>query len=218
MIYIFGNSHAHPFTNSKPSTFGKGENSNNYITSYSLGPIIAYNFYEHYYPEMINILNDISFNAKEDSILIAVGEVDCRWHLPYQAKLQNRTHEDLVKECIDRFFRAHLHLSSHGYNVVGWGGHPSTTSDHNDDPSCPVFGDCLTRNQISRIWNSYMEHKCISNGLKFVSILEDLIDDNSLTKMEYYIDYCHLDYHKTKNMWLSKFKSNNIIKHDINIP
>lgn len=217
MIYVFGNSHAHLFTNSKPATFGRGENSNKVFTSYSLGPVIAYNFYEHHYPGMIDIINGIPFDKDTDAILIAIGEVDCRWHLPYQAKLQNKTNEEIVKECIDRFFRAHAHLDSHGYTVIGWGGHPSTTSGHNEDPSNPVFGDCITRNEISKLWNSYLHSKCTSNQLKFVSIIEDLIDESGLTKMEYYTDYCHLDYNKTKDLFMSKFKEQNIISHDIDI-
>ena len=103
MIYVFGNSHAHFFTNSSPSRFGEGENRNDLFRSFSLGPIIAYNFYEHHFPTMIQWMNQLPITA-EDYIIFAVGEVDCRWHLLHQAEKQQRDVIELTHECIDRFF------------------------------------------------------------------------------------------------------------------
>jgi hypothetical protein len=39
-----------------------------------------------------------------------------------------------------------------------------------------------------------------------------LIDENGLTKMEYFIDYCHLDHSKLFGNILNKFKQKNLIK------
>lgn len=205
MMYVFGNSHAHFFTDSTPSLFGKGENENEFFQSFSLGPVIAYNFFDHYYPTMIGMLNNLPVGAT-DYVMIAVGEVDCRWHLPKQAQAQNKPIEEVVHTCLDRFFRAHLHLKENGYNVVAWGGHPSTTSGHDDNPSEPVFGDCLTRNKISLCWNDYLEKLCNENKIQFVSIIRDLINVDGLTKMEYYKDYCHLDSKKLLPMVTQKFR------------
>ena len=36
---------------------------------------------------------------------------------------------------------------------------------------------------------------------------EDLIDTNGLTKMEYFDDYCHLNYKKVKPLIENKFKN-----------
>lgn len=192
MIYVFGNSHAHFFTDSTPSQFGRGENTNANFTSFSLGPVIAYNFFEHHYPLMIQGINSLPITEK-DHILIAVGEVDCRWHLPKQAELQKRPVEAVVHECIDRFFRAHLHLKENGYNVIAWGGHPSTTEGHSDVEHTPIYGDCLYRNKISLEWNDYLYKKSQEANIPFVSIIRDLLKVDGTTKMEYYKDYCHLD-------------------------
>lgn len=213
MIYVFGNSHAHFFTNSTPALIGKGDHNVVGFESYSLGPVIAYNFYEHHFPTMINTLNTLPITPK-DKIVIAVGEVDCRWHLPKQAELQKRPINDVIHECIDRLFEAHLHLKESGYNVVGWGGHPSTTSGHNDDPSNPVFGDCLYRNKITLEWNDYLEKKCKDNGMGFVSIVRDLIDENGLTKMEYYQDYCHLSTRHLLGLFLRRFREAGLLYHE----
>ena len=210
MIYVFGNSHSHFFSNSTPSKNGEGENKNEYFRSFSLGPVIAYNFYEHHFPLMIEWMNNLPITEK-DSILIAVGEVDCRWHLLKQAEVQNRNVINIIYECIDRFFRAHLHLKENGYNVIGWGGHPSTINTFGNVPEDPVYGDCLTRNKISLIWNDYLEMKCKENNIKFSSIIRDLINVDGLTKMEYYWDYCHLDPRKYLPTVIEKFKQEGLI-------
>jgi len=205
MIYVFGNSHAHFFTDSAPGKFGEGEKSNEHFRSFSLGPVIAYNFIAHHFPTMIQAINQLPLK-QEDPILLAIGEVDCRWHLPKQAELQKRDVKDVVHECIDRFFQAHLTLQESGYRVVGWGGHPSTNEGHNDDPGKPIYGDVQKRNEVSLEWSDYLEEKCKKSGIEFVSIIRDLINVDNSTKMEYYKDYCHLDPVKYLPVVIEKFK------------
>jgi hypothetical protein len=210
MIYVFGNSHAHFFTDSTPSKIGEGEKENEQFRTFSLGPVIAYNFIDHHLPMMINYINTLPITPI-DSILIAVGEVDCRWHLPNQANIQKKEINEIIHECVDRLFIAHTHLRESGYDVIGWGGHPSTTEGHSDDPSRPVFGDCLYRNQITLEWNDYLSKKCQGGGFKFSSVVRDLINEDGLTKMEYYKDYCHLDSLKFLPTVIEKFKKEKIL-------
>jgi hypothetical protein len=210
MIYIFGNSHAHFFTNSSPSKFGEGEIKSELFRSFSLGPIIAYNFFEHHFPTMISWMNQLPITA-EDYIIIAVGEVDCRWHLLNQAEKQNRNVIELTHECIDRFFQAYLHLKEAGYKVIGWGGHPSTKNTFGNVPEDPVYGDCLTRNKVSLTWNDYLEKKCKENNIPFISIIRELINVDGITNMDYYNDYCHLNMNKTLPIVLEKIKTQGLI-------
>jgi len=196
MIYVFGNSHSNFFTNSHPATpFSQTK----HFTVYNLNGTIAYNFYEHHFPTVKQIIHHEQI-AKDSNILICIGEVDCRLHLPQQADLQNRNIFELTEECIDRLFRCFLELKHDGYNVIGWGGHPTTTESHDmSNPSRPIYGECMLRNKISLFWSDYLQHKCNIHNMKFVSIIRDLIDSEGLTKMEYFIDYCHLN----SNMLLS---------------
>ena len=210
MIYVFGNSHAHFFTNSSPSKFGEGENRSDLFRSFSLGPIIAYNFYEHHFPTMIQWMNELPITA-EDYIIFAVGEVYCRWHLLHQAEKQQRDVIELTHECIDRFFRAYLHLKESGYKIIGWGGHPSTKNTFGNVPEDPVYGECLTRNRVSLAWNDYLEKKCKENGIPFVSIIRELINVDGITNMDYYFDYCHLKTEKTLPIVLEKLKTQGLI-------
>jgi hypothetical protein len=205
MIWVWGNSHAHFFTDSTPSQYGEGEKQNEHFRSFSLGPVIAYNFIVHHFPTMIQWVNQLPI-TENDYILLNIGEVDCRWHLPKQAEIQRRDVLELTRECVDRFFQAHLILKEAGYQVIGWGGHPSTTRGHDDNPNEPVYGDCLSRNKITLEWSQHLERKCKENDLRFVSIVEELINVDGLTKMEYYKDYCHLDSKKLLPLVIEKFK------------
>lgn len=210
MVYVIGNSHSHVFTASTPSKFGEGENRNEYFRSFSLGPTIAYNFYDHHLPLMIEWVNQLPINNM-DYILLAIGEVDCRFHIPFQASKQNRDVIEMTHECVARFFQTHLFFKEHNYNVIGWGGHPSTTGKHNDNPSEPVFGDCLFRNKISLAWNDYLEQKCKTNNIPFASIFKKLLHPTGLTEMSHFNDYCHLNPNKVLPIIIDEFKQKQLI-------
>lgn len=198
MLLTIGNSHAHFFTGQAPGeSFGKHPTKN--IISYSIGPVVAYNFYEHHHIKCTEILK-LYPPESELSVMLVVGEVDCRWHIPRQAELQNKSTLEITRECVARFFRSILQIKEAGYNVIGWGGHPSTVDGHNDNPSCPVYGDCGFRNNISKEWNSLIGEACKEHSIPFISIIDHLIDENNLTKMEYFIDYCHLNTFKLENV------------------
>lgn len=207
MIYVFGNSHSHLFTNSKPGTYGMGEVKNEYFTSISLGPVIAYNFYDHHYNEVLNWLDKLNINKNEDYIMLIVGEVDCRVHLPKQINLQNSKIEDTVNECVNRFFNVFLDLKNKGYKIIGWGGHPSTTSEPSDDPSQPIVGNCFFRNEISLFWDETLKKLCNKHGIPYISLVNDLINEDKLTNMDYFIDYCHLNHDMVKPLLREKFNS-----------
>ena len=72
--------------------------------------------------------------------------------------------------------------------------------------SSPVFGECITRNNITKIWDSLIKDKSIENQIENVSIVDELIKTDGLTKMEYFSDYCHLDYNKTIDIINRKFE------------
>ena len=202
MIYALGNSHAHFFTDSHPGDLAWGKKQNEYFRSYSANfhhsnpkyrHVLAHKFTERFYPYFINVINSIEFTSN-DYIMFIVGEIDCRWHFPKRIKTQNRSIKDVLEEDINNhFFPAFLHLKENGYQVLGWGGHASTTGPHNDGPDNPVYGDCLFRNEISLTWNDMLEELCKKNGIKFISIIRDLISSDGLTKTEYMRDYCHLN-------------------------
>lgn len=201
MIYAFGNSHAHFFTDSHPGELGWGKKKNEYFRSYSANfhnpqyrHVLAHKFAERFFPYLVNPINSVSEELSNNGyVMFIVGEIDCRWHFPKRIKTQNRTIDDVLHEDLDtHFFPPFIYLRENGYKVLGWGGHPSTTKGHNDDPDNPIYGDCLFRNEISLRWSDLLEKKCRSHGFPFISIVRDLINPDGLTKMEHYYDDYHL--------------------------
>ena len=197
MIYALGNSHAQFFTDTHPGTLGVGVKLPHFISyqgnfkNHQYPHVLAHKFTERHYPNMIEVIN--SFNiTSNDYIMFVVGEIDCRWHFPKKIKTRNSSIEEILGQTMDQFFPAFIDLKNNGYNVLGWGGHPSTTRGHSDDPANPIYGDCLTRNEISLAWSNLLEKKCSDHNMKFISIVRDLIDENGLTKMEYFMDDYHL--------------------------
>jgi len=165
--------------------------------------------YNKHYQYNINFLDSFDLyclDKKNDYVMLIVGEVDCRVHLPKQIQLQSRPIDEVIIECVDRFFRTYLDLKERGYNVIGWGGHPSTISGPSENPSEPIIGDCRFRNTISLKWDSYIESLFIENNIPHVSIIKDLIGIDGLTKMNYFMDYCHLKHDLVKEIIQTKFK------------
>lgn len=188
-IFCIGNSHVNIFRG-VDKVFSDDEIE--MFTTKHLGATIAYHFYEHHYPKVLEYLSSATINKKDDYVMLIVGEVDCRWHLPKQADIQNKQIEIIVEECINRYVRCYFDLIHRGYKVIVWAGHPSTTSGHCDNMECPVYGNCEYRNKISLYWNQYLKKICEENNIPFLSIIQYLMDDNNITKMEYFLDYCHL--------------------------
>jgi hypothetical protein len=127
------------------------------------------------------------------NIILVVGEVDCRFHLPKQADIQQRTDEDITKECIVRLMRCYDEIAAKGYRIIGFGTHPTTLKEQYLNEDGPIYGDWHRRNNICLIWNSELELQCKSRCIKYFSIYDLLVDSNNRTRTEYYVDYCHLD-------------------------
>jgi hypothetical protein len=209
MIHCIGNSHANMFTGSPPGqmfqpTYGQ------HFSSTSIGPVIAYNFTEHHEAKCLEELSKIPVKPG-DRVMLIVGEVDCRLHLPRRIATNNESIESVVFECTNRFFRSVLNLKNRGYNMVTWCGHPSTTDGHRDNYDSPVWGDCLTRNKISIQWKKSLEALSLANSIPCVSIIDDMIKEDGLTDMSYFIDYCHLNSQKALPLVINKFIEKGLI-------
>ena len=210
MIHIIGNSHAHYYSEYTKVWESCCDKTHQFFRSYSIGAIIAYNFYEHHLQRVKHLINQIS-PSKDDYIGLVIGEVDCRWHLPKKAQETGLSIETVVNECVERYFRAIVELRNEGYNIVVLGAHPSTTSGHDDGRDTPVFGECLFRNNIAIQYNSKLKELCLKENIIFISIFVKLVDSNNITKMEYYMDYCHLNSNSHPYM-IEEFKNKGIIK------
>jgi hypothetical protein len=190
MIHLIGNSHVNTFSNDDKINMSF---ENEFFKSYHIGPVIAYNFYEHHMKSVNDVINNNNIQ-KSDYISLIVGEVDCRVHLPLQADNQKITDDEIVAECVNRLFRCYDNLLERDYNLIVYSTHPTTTENHDmSREDRPIYGDVERRNNISLLWNKKLGDLCKSKNIKFVNFYDLLVNENNITKMEYFLDYCHLN-------------------------
>ncbi len=165
------------------------------ICTVFLGPATAYKLYEHeqYVPRISKILNDVKANKEKDIVGLYMGEIDCRVHLAKRV-LQDEDQHTLVTECVERYYKQVENLLAENWKVVVFGTHPTTTKGHSENPIMPHYGSCELRNGICVDFNTILKQFCDRDSVKFVSIYDKLVDENNITKMEYYLDELHLRY------------------------
>jgi len=220
VVFVFGNSHVATFCASPPCSkrsprieIGKGITNpdNPSITSVYLGRgIIAYNFQTKHLPKVFASLKQYGASPS-DIALLYVGEVDCRYHLAKRV-LAGGDRAELVRECVERFFEAVLDLKRSGQAVAVAGTHPTTTEGHDEHPDHPHWGDCALRNGVCAEWNKQLAALCDAEDIPFVSIYDRLVDENNITKMEYFVDYCHLSYDKCFPMLLEEMRRVGVVR------
>ena len=185
MIHCIGDSHSAVFSGEEtmqPEWPELASNQLPYFNSYRLGPATAYQLESK--KHLIDEIITKHFNTG-DMLLFCFGEVDIRAHLIKQMVLQNKTAEDIVKECVDRYFNVILSYKNSGIKCVVWG--PIASWHESKIYSGPSFGTCVERNYFTRIFNTYIEKLCLSNDIGFVTIFYDMINENLETNT-YYLD------------------------------
>jgi len=124
--------------------------------------------------------------------MLCFGEIDCRAHLLKQTEIQKRSLSEVVKECVERYTSVVREIMNMGYEVLIWNVPASTRDDLARVPEFPTYGSCAERNKVTGLFNHELERWCAANDAVFVSIFDQLVDENGLTKTEYYMDPVHL--------------------------
>jgi lysophospholipase L1-like esterase len=97
-------------------------------------------------------------------------------------------------------------------NCVGWGPQPSLVLyNRGDETDKFAYGHYTLRNDITREWNNVLEHKCNIHGIPFVSLFDELINDDNTAKREFYTDDCHLNSKALWNIVNQKFKDKGVV-------
>lgn len=232
-IEIFGNSHAGVITGAPPSGTavkkqkekprGRGYTEKNPLypfRTWFLGPVLAYNFYEHHLHKIYDHINENSNFFKGDVVLLlAAGEIDCRVHLPKYVS-NERSVEDVVNECVTRYHRSLLHLKTKGYKVAAMGAIPSLCDETlqlkmtEHELKNDVSGNTYTRNKIVSVWDEIHSNYCKRDGIPYVSIHKNLTDEKGMTREELYCDIIHLSHEKTIDFWVSALQEAGIYQND----
>ena len=183
MIHCIGDSHASIFSGSEvmqPVWPTRSKDVLNNFRSYRIGPATAYQL-----DNKLPILNNIVklLDKENDSLMFCFGEVDIRAHLKKQIDMQKRSVKDIVKECVDRYFKTILYYRGSGINVMVWG--PIASWSKAKPYTGPTFGTCIERNEITNEFNEYIKFLCDKEGITFISIFKDMILPNGETDTKY---------------------------------
>ena len=157
-----------------------------------------------------------SFFNDESFILMFVGEIDCRVHLPkYVSK--DRTYQNVVEECVSRYHRSIIDLKNNVKNVGVIGALPSLCDESIkklmpiDEQRYNVSGTSEIRNKISKHWDDFHKSLCDKDCIPYISIYNSLVDEQGKTKENLFSDFIHLSYDKTIDIWINEFKRLNLI-------
>jgi hypothetical protein len=201
-LYVIGNSHANFFTLSSPQRKHSwsepliSEDHNISIRTLSIGLILAYTCISKHYPYIMGALEVAPGVKPRDFVLLAVGEVDCRLHIPKNCKERGIPIEMGTSIVCKRLIKMLLLLKSIGFTPISWGGHPSTTEDYSGDPvhskDYPNYGKPSKRNLVSSCYNKTLGKFADDNEILFASIFDEIVDENLSPKQGVLMDPCHL--------------------------
>ncbi len=212
VIYCIGDSHASFFSGNdkiQPVWPDLSHDSIPAFKSFRLGPVTAYNLCKinsstKGREKLFSVLDTLLCPS---NILLCFGEIDCRVHLLKQSRLQNRSIDDVVKECVERYLSVANEIRNLGHRVIVWAPIASTENGNIAEPEYQAFGTCEERNQLTRVFNLYLEKKTKLNNIGFLSIFESLLDKNDRTRFYYYSDQVHLSQRAMPKV-IRKLKSN----------
>ncbi len=198
LIYCIGDSHVSFFSGTDRIQPLWPEVSNDTLSQFKtfrIGPVLAYNLCENNTKtkgreKLFDVIRtEVPHKSK---VLLCFGEIDCRAHLLKQAQAQGRDINDIVCECVGRYFSCIKEILALGHELLIWNVIPSTRYEKITNEEYPVYGTCAERNQVTKLFNEYTERLCEQTGCKFISIYEQLLGSDGLTQMEYFKDPIHL--------------------------
>ena len=195
-IICIGDSHASFFSGMdriQPEYPCPAKNMIQALESVRLGPVLAYSLHkngttnkgrEKLFEKIRECDRDTS------SILFCFGEIDCRNHLLKQSEENKRSLEDVVGECVAKYFDVILEIKNMGFEVLVWNVIP--TSSLNQNPEYPHYGSHVQRNRCTRYFNSYLGEYCRKNGIVFIDIFDKLVRRDNHTREYFFFDGIHL--------------------------
>ncbi len=206
-LIVLGDSHVNFFSGNEELSFIPIGNEVNTceqvnglpITVLHLGPSLAYNS-DRYgtstgFRERLDWLME-SFIKKHAKILCSLGEIDMRAHVYKQVKLQERDYREIVEDVAEHYMNFLRWLKGQGYEVYCWGPIASQNDSWPMTLDHQRVGTVVERNMATAHFNHTMKNMCEKSGIGFLTVFEEMIDDNMETKKEYMSsDLFHLGQH-----------------------
>jgi len=213
-VFFYGTDKCNPYS---PGYFpwNPGSKSITKFRVYHIGPALAYNLCEmntavRGRETILRLLDNVIVAGSR--ILLAFGEIDCRYHIFRAAKKLNIPVGQAMENCIKRYISVAKEIKARGHDVMIWGA-VASRSDIEDTDKLTLqranalhiggmrvsldetfqFGTCAERNILTRQFNNRLEELLADEDIRFASIFEQLVDYANETKDELYLsDNVHL--------------------------
>lgn len=186
MIHCIGDSHAAVFggkEDMQPIWPERSDDWTDYFRSYRIGPATAYQL-ANKIPIIDEIVNS-QVDKQKDIILFCFGEVDIRAHLIKQHLITGRNIQELVNECVNRYFEVIVHYYNKGYKVAVWS--PIASWNPEKPYEGPSFGTNKERNDVTRLFDNALILNCLPLDIPVLSIFEKMLNEDGTTNT-YYLD------------------------------
>lgn len=170
MIYGVGDSHVQTYGGSvlSPSFTAMSSNYNNMLA---------------------NHVQEISknFNKEADYLLLCFGEIDIRMHISKRCIKHGMLNMKKTIEMVDMVVKEYMKtVTKYGAMVFNRIiiSLPTASFLPPDGVKLNVYGTNEQRNTITSIFNKKLSEALTQNNVKYISIFEDMIDENMRTKIE----------------------------------
>lgn len=173
MIYIIGDSHSESF--------------NIPIISFNLMAPTAYQNIKRIH-QVNDILKVVGVDKTNDYLFFSFGEIDIRCHLGFISEKFNRTYEDVINECVERYRVFLNYYKTEGYKVGVWAPIPSGKYDGVQGNGVKSWRSYKERNELTSIFNTYLQNVCRYENFIYKSVFEIITND-----VENYDDYYSID-------------------------
>lgn len=190
MVYLIGDSHVQSATG------------DDFIKIHLVAPT-AYQNYKRI-TEIDKNLSNFKINKNGDYLFFSFGEIDIRCHLGFIADKTNRTYNDVVKECVNRYLSFLIYFIDKGYKIGVWGVIPSGPNNGIQGNGAASYKTKEERNELTRLFNLELKNVCEEKNIIFKSLFDNIITDMSNYDNYFSKDNIHL------NAGMFKTHENNI--------
>lgn len=159
--------------------------------TYRLGAFLAYNLATERSEGRDKLFACIKTLPKRSKVLLCFGEIDCRAHLVKQARAQDRTLDDVARECAGRYAEVLKEVSALCKLAI-WGATPQSAAEHSSN-KFPTVGTQAQRNHVTKLFNDYVSMACETFDVPCFSIFDKLVDSAYLADDKWFMDSAHLN-------------------------
>jgi len=197
LIHCVGDSHASLFSGQAVKQPMWPEKANDILPqfkTYKVGPSLAYNLCElktttRGRERLFKILKTIPVGSY---VMLCFGEIDCRAHIMKRAEKMKKSPDAIAQTVAKRYFSVIMEVVKLGYKVLVWNAIPSSYLNKLRQDRWPVYGTVQQRNKVTKVFNEFVKIRCANKGIPFIDVFDHFVDENLMTKKEFFRDDIHL--------------------------